>query len=168
MRATQAVHLLLFSERELSFGVYAEQVKELLKTEPRSPKEYNDSGWTVPYKGRELQVTCLSSRLKLWGAMESSREFLYRQDLGLGEEAVAAEQEDDTGLGPSARILVVRHCQEGEIGIYVECLKQLSLVPLSRIFRLPFVMERKRLTQSVWGLALIDERPVVLIDFEHM
>lgn len=168
MLATQAVHLLLFFEKGLSFGVSAEQVKELLKADSRSTDGYSVPEWTVTYKGGELQVVQLSFRMKLQEALENNRDFLSYRDSKSEEEVGVAKQAEPDDLEPSARILVVRHCDEGELGVRVECLTQLSLVPLNQIFRLPLVMERKKQLRSVWGLALIDERPVVLIDLEHL
>ncbi len=156
MLATQAVHLLLFSEQGLSFGVYAEQVKELLKTDSR----------TVAYKGRDLRVIQLSRRLKLQETLEKNREFLHCQEPE--KETGTVGRDGVAELEPSSRILVVRHDDEGDVGVHVECLEQLSLVPLTQIFRLPPVMETKKQFQSVWGLALIDDRPVVLVDLEHI
>ena len=168
MLTAQAIHLLLFSECGLSFGASAGQVKELLRADSLVSSEDSNFGRTVRYKGEELRIFRLSSRLRLRKHLEKNREFLCCDDLKAKEKAAMLEREGSAELEPSARILVVGHGDEGEIGIYVEYLKQLSLVPLSQIFRLPLLMEKTQQLQSVWGLALIDERPVVLVDLENI
>ena len=168
MLSAQDVHLLLFSDLGIFFGVYAEQVKELLKTDSLFEGEYVGPGRSIPYKGEELQIIRFSRRLKLHEALEENHKFLYRQDLKTKEETEALSQTGADGLEPPSRILVVRHYEEGDIGVHVDCLEQLRAVRLGRIFRLPFMMEKKKLFQAVWGLALIDERPVVLVDLEHI
>ena len=170
MFATQAVHLLLFSERGFSFGVSAGQVKELVSADfrVRAADEHRYPERTVPYKGRELHVVQLSHRLKLQEALENNRQFLYRQDPAAEGDAGTIEDGGTDGLEPFSRILVVRHRHEGELGVHVEFLKELSLVPLAQIVRLPPIMEMKKQLQSVWGLALIDGRSVVLVDLERI
>jgi len=168
MPATQAVHLLLFSEQGLSFGVPADQVKELLNVNSLATEGPANVERTVVYNGRELQVIQLSRRLKLQEALEHNRGVLSRQDVQPGDKHEPVERGNAGDPEPSPRILIVRHRSEGELGIHVELLTQLRLVPLARIFRLPLIMDAKNQLRSVWGLALIDRRPVVLVDLEHI
>lgn len=168
MLVTQAVHLLLFSEQGLSFGVPAGQVKELVKADSPNVDIRDGEEPVLFYKGRELRLIRLVRRWKLQEALKRHNKFLCRQDLKAKEGATVLERDELPPLEQPARILIVRHCHEGDIGVQVECLEQLRLVPLARIFRLPLVMERKKRLQSVWGLTLVDERLVVLVDLEHI
>jgi chemotaxis signal transduction protein len=165
MLAIRAVHLLLFSEQGVSFGAHADQVKELLNVNSSAMADSAESEHYAPYKGQDLRVLRLSRRLKLQETLKKNRRFLFPQNEG--EETLGRAKDAASPESP-ARILVIQHSKEGEIGILVECLKQLREVPLKRIFRLPPLLEKKQLFQFVWGLTLIDEQPAVLIDLEHI
>ena len=157
------MNLLLFSAHSLSFGVYAEQVEALLKADTIPPgSEKADSACTISYKGRDIRVIDFSYHLGLTGTSGS-----YGDGPRLPEDGLAKRQEEDSAFVSSSKVLIVRHRKKGYIGIHVENPKKLLTISINQIHALPMIIEKNKHIESLWGIALIDERPVMLIDLEQ-
>jgi len=146
------VNLLLFSVHNLSFGVCAEQVEELLEDRAPGGQEETNTEYTIPYKGQNVRVTNFS----IW--IEKQR----------GTSLVPEHQKHDDFYTPSPKILIIKHQNEGYCGVRIDDLEDLATVSIKDIHSLPVIMQRTKRIQGLWGIALVKSRPVILIDFTQL
>jgi len=159
------ITVLLFSAQNIVFGVYAGQVEELLKIGDVIGTESFDQECRVQYNAQEFQIIDFSQRLQLEERPERrgkikalSEEQRYPQGAG-----------DISTLEPSPKILMVKHeHQEGGRGIYLECPKQLMSLPVHCIHRLPVLMRENTRVPAIWGIALVEGRPIILVDLTQL
>ena len=157
------VNLLLFSAYNLSFGVYAEQVEELL--EDRTPEEWEEGNteYTILYKGQDIRVTDFSTWIKKERGTRNE-ESLELQGSGL----VPEPREHDDFYIPSPKILIIKHQDEGYSGVRIDDLEDLTTVSIKHIYSLPVIMQKTKRIQGLWGIALVKSRPVILIDLTQL
>jgi len=148
------INLLLFSAKTLSFGVYAEQVEELLEAKIFSEPEETGSESTIPYKGQDIRVTDLSGRLELE----------ERQKITMS----AGHRREDFSPLSSPRILIIKCQNGGYVGVRVENLNKLLTISIDQVHALPIIMQKKKRIQAIWGIALVDNQPIILIDLEQL
>ncbi len=145
------VTLLLFSEKTLLFGAYADQIEELLETRHLS-QDFDEKGeMTISSKTRPVRVIHFGR----WLGLEKHSDVLN-------------DRLPDPTRTTSPRILLLR-CRDGSYrGIWVEHLRQLLMVPIEHIYALPVLMEHTKRIQAIWGIAIVETRPVILFDLEHV
>ncbi len=150
----QDISLLLFSVNALSFGVYAGQVEELLDARTFPESKDISSGSLISYKGQDIWVINFSRRLRL----EQHQETMIP----------ARPREEDFAPGSSPKILIIK-CRNGSYsGICVKHLEKLLTISMNQVYSLPLIMQKKKEIQAIWGIALIENRPVILIDPEQL
>lgn len=164
-----SINLLLFSVQNIIFGVHADQVEELLKAESCSVAEKDSCEYTISYKNQELRVLNFSEKLQLDKRPKSEHNMATSQ-----EDNSESFMFSDPLTFPSSihttspKILVIKHQHEGYIGFHIKGLRKLITISLDQIHALPFIMQRKKQIQGLWGIALLDEGLVILINLEQL
>jgi chemotaxis signal transduction protein len=148
------IDLLLFSAQNVTFGVHIEQVQRMLTADPDLAAEQSHTE-TLQSKEQELHIIDFSQRLQLHESPVNNTLF---------EEA----QQESSVLETSSRILIVHHQNEGYVGFRVHNTKKLITISIDHIHTLPVIMQKNQQIQAVWGIALVDNSPVILIDLEQL
>lgn len=157
------VTLLLFSVRNLSFGVCAEQVEELLDDKILEEQEERNTENTILYKGQNIRVIDFST----W--IEQERGTGNEDPLELQRAGLVPDfREPDDFYIPSPKILIIKHRDEGYIGVRIDDLEDLATVSIEHLRSLPVIMQKTKRIQGLWGLALIKQRPAILIDLTQL
>jgi hypothetical protein len=157
------VNLLLFSEHNLSFGVCAEQVEELLEDRAPGEREGANIEYTILYKGQDIRVTNFST----W--LEKERGTRSEEPLGPRLSShVPEHREQDDVYSSSPKILIIKHQDEGYSGVRIDELEDLATVSMKHIHSLPVIMQRTKRIQGLWGIAFVKSRPVILIDLTQL
>lgn len=106
-------------------------------------------------KEHELHIIDFSQRLQLYESPVNNALF---------EKA----QKESSVLETSSKILIIHHQNEGYVGVRVDHTKKLITISIDQIHTLPVIMQKNQKIQAVWGIALVDSRPVILIDLEQL
>ena len=157
------VNLLLFSAHNLSFGVCAEQVEELFEDRKPEEREEGNIENTILYKGQDIRVINFSTWIKKEQGTKNEESFEI-QGYGL----VPEPREHDDFYIPSPKILIIKHQNEGYIGVCIDDLEDLARVSIKYIHSLPVLMQKTKKIQGLWGFALVKSRPVILIDLTQL
>ena len=163
------IDLLTFSVQNLVFGVWTQQVEELLKAERRSDSAESDEEYTILYRQRYLRVIDFSKYLKL----RASRQEQQRADWTIKPQSDAKSSLEHTGnladdSVVSSKILVIKNQEHEYIGIHVENVKHILTTTFEHIYALPKIMERQKQIAGLWGIALFHEEVVLLIDLAQL
>lgn len=163
------IDLLIFSVHNLVFGIWTQQVEELLKAEGRADSAENDEEYTIRYRQRDLRVIDFSKYLKLHGS---------RQEQQRADWAIKPQSDIKSPLGRSdnladdslfsAKILVIKNQEHDYIGIHVENVKHILTTPIDHIYVLPKILERQKQIAGLCGIALLHEKIVLLIDLAQL
>jgi chemotaxis signal transduction protein len=153
----KSVTLLLFSVHNLSFGVYAEQVEELLEDKVLREQNETDTDYTIPYKGRNIRVIHFSK----WIEREQKLSPTFGPRI---LNHVPDHRECHDTHPPSPKILIIKHQNEGYIGVRIDTPEDLVTVSVNQIHSLPIMIQKTKRIQGLWGIALVNKRPVILID----
>ncbi len=158
--------MLLFSVRNTLFGVDAGQVEELLNIEDVVSSRPFGEECRVRYNARDLQILDFSSRLQLHERLDPWRNFHAAPE----KSAFCARNTAAISmLEPSPKVLLMKQKGEGMLrGIYIEYPKQLLSISVGCIHRLPVLMREKKLIEAIWGIALVEGCPIVLVDLERL
>ncbi len=148
------INLLLFSTKNLLFGVYAEQVEEFLEAGEFPELEEHKTEATLSFRGRNMRLLHFSRCLQLEEHRESIRPLEF--------------QTHDLTSALSPRILIVRCCHGDYMGVWIENLKKLLTVSIDHIHSLPLIMKKNKRIPGLWGFVLVENRPVILIDLEQL
>lgn len=163
------IDLLTFSAQNLVFGVWAQQVEELLKAEHRSDSAEADEEYTILYGQRTLRVIDFSKYLKLC----ASRQAQQRADGAITPQSDAKsslERSDNLADDPvvSSKILVIKNQEHEYIGIHVENVKHIVTTTFKYIYALPKIMERQKQIAGLWGIARFHEEVILLFDLTQL
>lgn len=163
------IDLLIFSVHNLVFGIWTQQVEELLKAESRSDSAENDEEYTIRYRQQNLRVIDFSKYLKLRGSRQEQQRadwaIKLRSDIK-SPPGRSGNLADDSLF--SAKILVIKNQEYDYIGIHVENVKHILTTAIDHIYVLPKIMERQKQIAGLWGIALLHEEVVLLIDFTQL
>lgn len=147
------INLLVFSVYNLSFGVCAEQIVEFVEDRLLSEQEEASLEYTILYEGQDIRVIHFSRQIE-------HEQKTHIEDLGL---------EPDTDFYTfSPKILIIKHQHEEYIGVRIDNIDDLVTVSIKQIHSLPVIMEKTKRIQGLWGIALVENRPVVLIDLTQL
>ncbi|GAK60050.1 hypothetical protein U27_07037 [Candidatus Vecturithrix granuli] len=163
------IDLLIFSVQNLVFGVWAQQVEELLKAENRLDLAEADKEYTIPYRQRDLRVIDFSKYLKL----RTPRRELQKADSAFEPQSNAKSPfectcnlSDDSFF--SSKILVIKNRKHEYMGIHVENVKHIVTMTFDHIYALPKIMEQQKQIAELWGIAFFHEEVVLLIDLTQL
>ena len=163
------VNLLLFTVEHMRLGVYAKQVEELLDVDTY-PISLTPEGYlSIEYHHRMIRCLDFAAYLRRYqtvfpqGTASERREASMRRTV----EPETLWQENGS-LRRSGKILVAKHWQEGVLGVLIEHPKKLLTISVEQIHALPVLMEKKSQLRAVWGIALIDDLPVILVNVEQL
>lgn len=145
------IHLLVFSVQHVFFGVWAEQVEELLESPMVNKQEEVSPESTISYKGQDIRVINFSNQVD---TRRSNVVPKYRKYV-------------DSYIS-SPKILIIKRRDEGYLGICVDNLEDLATISIEQVHSLPMIMQNVRRIQGLWGIALVKERPVMLIDLAQL
>ena len=146
------IDLLVFAAEGNIYGAYASQVEELLSEWAYPAAQSDDAPRVFPYKQGHVRVCRLAEYLR----------------------QTPAHCHDTASFSPSliaqpGRILVTTTRRHGEyIGLLIQELQQLTSLPVEQIFSLPKLMAAKAPTRLIWGIALLHDAPVILLDLEQL
>jgi chemotaxis signal transduction protein len=121
--------------------------------------EETGSEYTISYKNQELRVIDFSKRLKL-DEKQVNNLYLTSSSDRVERDPIASEL--------SSKILIIKHQYEGYIGVRIANPKKLITVSIDQIYALPVIMQKNKRIQGLWGIALVDDTPVILIDLERL
>lgn len=138
------IHLVVFSLQELLFGIYAEQVEELLDQEEFQTPEIIEPEYSLSYQGQDIRVIDFSMWLRLRNKKKSVQE---------GKHSFS-----------SSRILIIKQRYNGYMGVRIEQLEGLVSVALHQIHALPVLMQKTRCIEGLWGIAVVGDHSVILLD----
>jgi len=163
------VNLLLFSAKNLVFGACAKQVEGVLEPGTCSVVQNDDTGYTITYQHQKLRLVDFSTQIQYRTQVNNEGDIASTQK-DLPEETCGSEHADfsPSFFLPSSKILIVKHREEGYLGVYIENLEKLATVSLEHIYALPILMQKKKRLSGLWGLARLDERLIILIDLEQL
>ena len=146
------IDLLVFAAEGNIYGAYASQVEELLSESVYSVAQPDDAPRVFPYKQGHVRVCRLAEYL--------CQKPAYCHDAASVSPSLIAHP---------GRILVTTNRRRGEyIGLLIQELLELASLPVEQIFPLPQLMAAKALTRLIWGVALLHDAPVILLDLEHL
>ncbi len=146
------IDVLVFAAEENVYGVHANQIEELLSEGAHPVGRVADARPSIPYKGRQLRILRLSQYM--------------RQRPACCPTFVGSESSASALPG---RILVTTIRQQEEyVGLLIQELQQLVTLPVTQIFPLPAIMAAKKRTRLIWGIALLRDAPVILLDLEQL
>ena len=144
----QHIELLVFAAEGNIYGVHANQVEILL---PESLPHAGDAPFTLPYKGRRVRIVRLTQYM--------------RQQPAWGDNAAA-------GFPLSTlpeRVLITTNQRDDEyVGLLIQELQQLVPLSIEKLFPLPKMMEAKKWSRLIWGIALLQDSPVILLDLKQL
>jgi chemotaxis signal transduction protein len=146
------VPFVVFFSHSIPFGVYAEQVEELLDGKSLCIQQELEQRYTLPYRGDDIRLINFST----W--LESK----------VGNQKIQIEEGSSLPLVDSRKILIIRSQQKRYIGIGIHCPEELIALSLSQIHTLPVLMQKVRLIKAIWGIALVENRPIILIDLSQI
>ena len=149
--AIRNIHLFVFSVHNVLFGVWAAQVEELLEHPIVNEQGEVPPESTISYKGQDLRVINFSSQI------DARRSNVVPED----------EKYVDRDLA-SPKILVIKRRDGSYAGIRVANLEDLATISIEQVHALPLIMQKIRRIQGLWGLALVQDRPVMLIDLAQL
>jgi chemotaxis signal transduction protein len=142
------VHFVVFSSHHIPFGVYAEQVEELLDGKTLCIQERLEQRDMLPYRGDDIRLIDFST----WLASK------------VDKQKIRAEERAPSPPVDSRNILIIYSQQKGYIGIGIHYPEELIALSISQIHTLPVLMQKVGLIKAIWGIALVEDRPIVLID----
>ncbi|GAK51489.1 chemotaxis signal transduction protein [Candidatus Moduliflexus flocculans] len=142
------IELLVFAAEGNIYGVHANQVETLLSQSFLYP---GSAPFALPYKGRRVRIVRLAQYMR--------QQPIWR------ENAVA-----DFPLSASPkRVLVTTDQRDDEyVGLLIQELQQLVSVSIEKLFPLPQIMEAKKWSRLIWGVALLHDSPVILLDLKQL
>jgi chemotaxis signal transduction protein len=147
----------------MSFGVYAEQIEELLEDRVLSESEEASTEYTLLYKGQDIRVINFSKWIEKEQGIRNEKHFEPHFSCLIPE---TREFEDIYDF--SSKILIVKHRNEQYIGVRVDDLKDLATVSIKQVHSLPLIMQKTKRIQGLWGIALVKNRPIILIDLAQL
>ncbi len=165
----QDVCLVLFFVRHLSFGVLAEQVEELVAVGTLNEQAGTLLEYTISYKGQAIRVINFSkwieneqpSRVKLQEPGDEVREkerHLHSPEYQKGDERYRS----------SPKIMIMKQRDKGYIGVRIDGPEDLVTISINQVHSLPVIMQKTKRIQGLWGIAFVNNRPVILIDFTQL
>ena len=167
----KVVDLVLFSVNNIFFGVLAKQVEELLDADGlHEPGESNVED-TIIYKGQNIRVVDFAKWLaQSQGMGNGNRATKIRTSLNpesqTATRSLEFEEQDEYIYAP--KILIIKHHHERYIGVYVDNLEDLVSVPVEQMHSLPIIMQKTRRIQGLWGITIVQDRSMLLIDLEQL
>jgi chemotaxis signal transduction protein len=164
------IHLLLFSVHHLLFGIYAEQVEELLEDSVLSKQERTSTEYTIPYKGQHIRVINFSRWIdEEQKASAEKRGTRNEEHCESHRTNVVSEfrKHEDISIS-SPKILIIRRQEGGYTGVRIDNLEDLITLSIEQVHSLPMIMQRTKRIQGLWGIALVKDCPVILIDLAQL
>lgn len=155
------IDVLLFSSQGLIFGVYTEQIEEVLTGKHRMNSGVSTENDMIHYRQQKLYVIDFSLYL------DQKR----RHDSPPGAEKTDPNHPVITAAVDSSltsKILVVKLPQHEYMGIHVENVVKILSMPLDQIRTLPAIMETHNSIPGLWGLTFVDQRLVTLLDLTRL
>jgi chemotaxis signal transduction protein len=146
------VHFVVFSSHHIPFGVYAEHVEELLDGNALCFREEPEQKHTLSYRGDDIRFINFST----W--LESKAE---KRKLRTADERLSPPD----GF---RKILIMHSQQRGYIGIGIHDPEELITLSISQIHTLPVLMQQRGQIKEIWGIALVEDRPIILIDLSRI
>lgn len=163
------IDLLTFSVQNFVFGVWTQQVEELLKAESRSDSAQAGGEYTILYRQRDLRVIDLSKYLKVRISprdQQTADRLFEPQSNGKSSRERMGNLSEDSFF--SSKILVIKHQEHKYLGIHVENVKHIVTTTFDHIYALPKIMERQKQIAGLWGIAMLHEEVALLIDLTQL
>ena len=148
------MQFLLFSVRQLVFGVWAKQVEEVLEDRAFAEPQDAGPGNTRWYKGREIRMINFGN----WFTAER----LY------AVKGVAGSHKESDRACVAPKILIIKPHAERYAGVRIDHLEDLATISIAQVHSLPVLMQRTGRMPGLWGIALVQECPVILIDLAQV
>ena len=140
---------MLFSAQQMWWGVCAEQIEELLDVKDLHEQVPLGLIFPLRYRGRNIQGIDFS----LW---IDAQEFAGRSDRRA------------TDIFPAAKILIIKRVNAERIGVRIDQLEGLVCLPIEHVHALPRLMQRTRRIQGLWGIAVVENRMIPLVDLSQL
>lgn len=164
---TACITLLLFSIDAMKFGVYTGQIQEILDMADTVRLSSGERDiFTVSYQEHTIRILDFAEYLR--HMEQPSHVIPPHQPQGSSVPSSPSSSFSQENTLHLKKVLLIKQPNTRYGGVSITNPETLQPISMDHIHALPVLMERNRHMQSIWGIALIDNCTVTLINLEQL
>lgn len=149
------LHLFIVTACQWMFGVCAEHVEEVLEGGLPKANQPVSTESTLQYRGSAIRLIHFSAWLALKESDSAAQTF-----------APHRPQSAESAALP--KIVIVKHPVERFIGVQIDDVREFLPISVTQIHSMPILMQKTSRIPGLWGIVVLGEHLVVLIDLTQL